>query len=54
MILLRTVGPGGSPNENGETTIDALVMDGVSTILVFDVFAIHCCSLYCSMFPGAQ
>ncbi|XP_030532871.1 probable isoaspartyl peptidase/L-asparaginase 3 isoform X4 [Rhodamnia argentea] len=24
-----TVGPGGSPDENGETTIDALVMDGV-------------------------
>jgi N4-(beta-N-acetylglucosaminyl)-L-asparaginase len=23
-----TVGPGGSPDENGETTIDALVMDG--------------------------
>lgn len=29
--LLRcdgTVGPGGSPDENGETTLDALVMDG--------------------------
>ncbi|KAK7259756.1 hypothetical protein RIF29_25369 [Crotalaria pallida] len=25
-----TVGPGGSPDENGETTIDALVMDGVT------------------------
>ncbi|XP_010483828.1 PREDICTED: probable isoaspartyl peptidase/L-asparaginase 3 isoform X1 [Camelina sativa] len=25
-----TVGPGGSPNENGETMIDALVMDGVT------------------------
>lgn len=23
-----TVGPGGSPDENGETTLDALVMDG--------------------------
>ena len=23
-----TVGPGGSPDENGETTIDAMVMDG--------------------------
>lgn len=23
-----TVGPGGSPDENGETTMDALVMDG--------------------------
>lgn len=28
------VGPGGSPDENGETTIDALVMDGVPTVLV--------------------
>lgn len=25
----KTVGPGGSPDENGETTIDALVMNGV-------------------------
>ncbi|XP_057475735.1 probable isoaspartyl peptidase/L-asparaginase 3 isoform X1 [Actinidia eriantha] len=25
-----TVGPGGSPDENGETTIDALVMDGAT------------------------
>ncbi|KAJ7949487.1 Isoaspartyl peptidase/L-asparaginase [Quillaja saponaria] len=25
-----TVGPGGSPDENGETTLDALVMDGVT------------------------
>ncbi|KAK4351173.1 hypothetical protein RND71_030486 [Anisodus tanguticus] len=25
-----TVGPGGSPDENGETTIDAMVMDGVT------------------------
>ncbi|CAL0310993.1 unnamed protein product [Lupinus luteus] len=25
-----TVGPGGSPDENGETTIDALIMDGVT------------------------
>lgn len=24
-----TVGPGGSPDENGETTLDALVMNGV-------------------------
>lgn len=23
-----TVGPGGSPDENGETTLDAMVMDG--------------------------
>lgn len=23
-----TVGPGGSPDENGETTLDALIMDG--------------------------
>jgi N4-(beta-N-acetylglucosaminyl)-L-asparaginase len=27
-----TVGPGGSPDENGETTIDALVMNGVTMI----------------------
>ncbi|KAI4332807.1 hypothetical protein L6164_017686 [Bauhinia variegata] len=25
-----TVGPGGSPDENGETTMDALIMDGVT------------------------
>nr|VDD39486.1 unnamed protein product [Brassica oleracea] len=25
-----TVGPGGSPNENGETMLDALIMDGVT------------------------
>ncbi|XP_015067541.1 probable isoaspartyl peptidase/L-asparaginase 3 isoform X2 [Solanum pennellii] len=25
-----TVGPGGSPDENGETTLDAMVMDGVT------------------------
>ncbi|XP_015877747.3 probable isoaspartyl peptidase/L-asparaginase 3 isoform X1 [Ziziphus jujuba] len=25
-----TVGPGGSPDENGETTIDAMIMDGVT------------------------
>ena len=30
-ILCLTVGPGGSPDENGETTMDALVMDGVTT-----------------------
>lgn len=24
----RTVGPGGSPDENGETTLDAMIMDG--------------------------
>ena len=24
----RTVGYGGSPDENGETTLDAMVMDG--------------------------
>jgi hypothetical protein len=29
------VGPGGSPDENGETTIDALIMNGVNTILLF-------------------
>ncbi|KAF8046860.1 hypothetical protein N665_3376s0003 [Sinapis alba] len=27
-----TVGPGGSPNENGETMLDALVMDGVGAV----------------------
>jgi len=25
-----TVGPGGSPDENGETTLDALIMNGVT------------------------
>ncbi|KAG6429248.1 hypothetical protein SASPL_107293 [Salvia splendens] len=29
-LFLRTVGPGGSPDENGETTIDAMVMNGVT------------------------
>ena len=29
------MGPGGSPDENGETTIDALIMNGVNTILFF-------------------
>ena len=29
--IYHAVGPGGSPDENGETTIDALVMDGVTT-----------------------
>lgn len=24
------VGPGGSPDENGETTLDALIMNGVN------------------------
>lgn len=33
--LERTVGPGGSPDENGETTIDALVMNGVTILLIF-------------------
>lgn len=26
-----SVGPGGSPDENGESTIDAMVMNGVIT-----------------------
>ncbi|ONM15269.1 probable isoaspartyl peptidase/L-asparaginase 3 isoform X1 [Zea mays] len=29
-----TVGPGGSPDENGETTLDALVMNGVTSALL--------------------
>jgi len=29
-FIFWIVGPGGSPDENGETTIDALVMDGVT------------------------
>lgn len=32
---METVGPGGSPDENGETTIDAMVMDGVITFHLF-------------------
>lgn len=28
-LFLQTVGPGGSPDENGETTIDAMIMNGV-------------------------
>ena len=34
------MGPGGSPDENGETTIDALVMNGVNTGRVFLSFDI--------------
>ncbi|XP_027341469.1 probable isoaspartyl peptidase/L-asparaginase 3 isoform X2 [Abrus precatorius] len=30
LLVRNSVGPGGSPDENGETTIDALVMDGVT------------------------
>ncbi|KAF9603161.1 hypothetical protein IFM89_034494 [Coptis chinensis] len=30
-VLRCDVGPGGSPDENGETTLDALVMDGTTT-----------------------
>ena len=26
------VGPGGSPDENGETTLDALIMNGVMNL----------------------
>jgi hypothetical protein len=33
MVFLLSVGPGGSPDENGETTIDAMVMNGVITKL---------------------
>jgi len=29
-FTLHTVGPGGSPDENGETTLDALIMNGVT------------------------
>lgn len=32
-IIFMAVGPGGSPDENGETTIDAMVMNGVITFL---------------------
>lgn len=35
VFLSFAVGPGGSPDENGETTIDALVMDGVNNYLCF-------------------
>lgn len=30
-----SVGPGGSPDENGETTLDAMVMDGVIIFCLF-------------------
>lgn len=33
MNFTLTVGPGGSPDENGETTIDALLMNGVHYIV---------------------
>lgn len=31
MKYAKIVGPGGSPDENGESTIDALIMNGVTT-----------------------
>lgn len=34
-VGILIVGPGGSPDENGETMIDALVMDGVIIINIF-------------------
>lgn len=37
--FLHTVGPGGSPDENGETTLDALIMNGVTA-------AYSCCSTW--------
>jgi hypothetical protein len=30
LTFLHTVGPGGNPDENGETTLDALIMNGVT------------------------
>jgi isoaspartyl peptidase/L-asparaginase-like protein (Ntn-hydrolase superfamily) len=30
LTFLHTVGPGGDPDENGETTLDALIMNGVT------------------------
>lgn len=33
-----TVGYGGSPNENGETTLDALIIDGFVNIHIFFKF----------------
>lgn len=35
MNLIVIVGPGGSPDENGETTIDALLMNGVNASVNF-------------------
>ena len=32
-FTLYPVGPGGSPDENGETTLDALIMNGVKAAL---------------------
>lgn len=32
-----TVGYGGSPDESGETTLDAMIMDGYLTIMNFEV-----------------
>jgi hypothetical protein len=29
VLHFSSVGPGGSPDENGETTLDALIMNGV-------------------------
>lgn len=37
-IIFMAVGPGGSPDENGETTIDAMVMNGVIAFLFILVY----------------
>lgn len=35
------MGPGGSPDENGETTLDALIMNGVIKFLPLCFFKPH-------------
>ena len=39
----KTVGYGGSPDESGETTLDALIMDGYIYIYIY---IIYLCKIY--------
>lgn len=48
MNLAVTVGPGGSPDENGETTIDALLMNGVFNIVSSLSFVLFLSLFVCS------
>jgi len=40
LFCVWTVGPGGSTDENGEMTLDALVMDGVMELTLVSSFPV--------------